>query len=815
MSDMQKIRISLPPGAVLKGRRHSYTIINTLSMSERSVTAGCRSEDGKCWRLKLYDCDCSVTEEVLQALLSVSVKGAVLPEDTGEHGGFLFSVSPVIKARSMEQMPVSPKLLTDRIIPQLAYVVSQYHRNRILLRDLSPEHILWREREQQIAYCGLQNAVLLPGQATVTKSPGFGQEGCYTAPEVDRYGYSTCSDYFAFGMTILSLVRGAGFMGSMTREMFLKDLSNGVVPGIHTEHLKRTPLELYGAEDRILYLVLGLLLPDPKKRWGYGELRCWCSGRLLPLVPKGGRIVYQFTEPFVVGKTECWNVRQLAETLASCKEAWTLPTVSALAEFAKRQCPQYAGELAAYARDPSIRPSGKIFRCIYTLQPSLDRLWWNGTSCSDMEELAASAGQSASGREMLGQLLKEQCLSFFCRVRAGGKADLSDRFLELTQMEQWELEKPGKGVSRCMMRFAGQVQSRAFQVEGKRFVSIRSLLEHYRKAPWTLKKLSSAILSDVYFQAWLWADGWGQAGEYAEKTSKTHPNQSFFLLMSLCENQAKDEETKSLARGLFLHYGELAPVVWLAEHIQEYRVSSVSHQMLFDTFVQASFSVQDSLETLAERARKLAADYQTFAARTLDNPFSLEHGWMDCTIHGYYPVYENGYFCCTWEHGLEVCPAFLKTVGEAPDEAAVEKWLVQAEGKEEKRLKELLEKYAPETVPMEVQKEKEYQKILLRNFLYGAAACAVGVWLAVLGVLSIGLILALPGSLFLAGTFVWYHTKRERIRFWNREQTNREEKRASVVLMMDTTGRRRGEISRSVQSGQPVRCRNGLGAGNG
>ena len=140
---------------------------------------------------------------------------------------------------------------------------------------------------------------------------------------------------------------------------------------------------------------------------------------------------------------------------------------------------------------------------------------------------------------------------------------------------------------------------------------------------------------------------------------------------------------------------------------------------------------------------------------------------------------------------------------------------MQAEGKEEKRLKELLEKYAPETVPMEVQKEKEYQKILFRNFLYGAAACAVGVWLAVLGVLSIGLILALPGSLFLAGTFVWYHTKRERIRFWNREQTNREEKRASVVLMMDTTGRRRGEISRSVQSGQPVRCRNGLGAGNG
>ena len=96
MSDRQKIRISLPPGTVLKGRRHSYTIINTLSMSGRSLTAECQSEDGKCRRLKLYDHDCSVTEEVLQALLSVSVKDVVLPEDTGEYGGFLFSVSTVI-----------------------------------------------------------------------------------------------------------------------------------------------------------------------------------------------------------------------------------------------------------------------------------------------------------------------------------------------------------------------------------------------------------------------------------------------------------------------------------------------------------------------------------------------------------------------------------------------------------------------------------------------------------------------------------------------------------------------------------------------
>lgn len=815
MSDRQKIRMSLPAGTVLEGRRHSYTIINTTSVSGQSVTASCRREDGECRRLKLYERGGSLTEEVLQALLTVSVKGTVQPEDMGAYAGLLFSVTPEVRARSMEQMPVSPKVLTERVIPQLAYVISRYHNNHILLRDLSPEHILWLEKEQRIAFCGLQNAALLPGRATVTKVPCFGPQSRYAAPETDRYGYSTCSDYFALGVTILSLVRGRGFDDSLTREAFLKKLAGGTVPGIRTEHLRNTPRELYGAEDRILYLVLGLLLPDPGKRWGYGELRCWCSGRLLPLVPKGGRIVYQFTEPFAVGGTECWNVRQTAETLAACREAWTLPTVRRLAEFAGRQCPKYAKALAAYADDPSAGPSGKMFRCIYTLLPSMDRLWWNGSSWPDMETLTASAGQRDSGRAALAQLLRERCLSFFCRVRAGGGDDLSGRALELEQMEQWELEKPGKGVSRCMMRFAGQAQSRAFLVEGKRFVSIRSLLEHYRKAPGTLKRLSSAVLSDASFQAWLWAAGCGQAGEYAERMSITHPDESFFLLMSLCEKQAGDEETRHLARGLFLHYGDPAPVVWLAEHIREYRISSVSHQMLYDTFDRASFPLQDSLDALAERARKLTADYQTFAARTLDNPFGLEHGWIDCMIHGYYPVYESGYFCCVWENGLEVCPAFLKTVGEAPDRAAVQEWLAQAEAKEQKRLNGQLAEYAAGTAPPEVSRESEYRRTVLRNVLYGAGAFAAGVGLMILGAVSIGLVLAVPGCLFAAGTAVWYHTKRERIGFWKREQAGLAQKRAAVVLMMDTAGRRREELGWSMQSAQPVRCRIGLESGQG
>lgn len=807
MNDTQKIRVSLPPGTVLKSTEHTYTVQQIICLSDRSVTAGCADESGRTWRLKLFNGESSVTEEIQRTLLETTVKGTVLPVDMGEYAGFRFAVSPVVKARSADQFPVSMQLLRERIIPQLAYVVNQYHRRRILLRDICPEHILYRQQEQRIAYCGFQNAVLLPGKATVTKSPGFGQRPGYLAPETESYGYSVCSDYFSMGAAILTMVRGSDPSASLSRDAFLKMLSAGEVPGIDIGHLQATSYDLYSAEDRILYLVLGLMLPDPGKRWGYGEIRCWCNGQHIPLIQKGKREPYQFSEPYAVGRTRCWNERQLARTLAEQKEAWREGTAQGLLAFAKRQCPKHVQAFSEYADDPAAGPGGKVFRCIYTLYPSIDRLWWNGVSYPDMQTLVREARRSPKERETLSQLLQEQCLSFFCQVRATVSDEYRKLIPELLKMEQWEQEEPGKGVSRCMMRFSGPVQNRAFQVEGRSYQSVRGLLEHYGKDGKRLKKLSPAILMDQSFQAWLWASGCETAGRHAGQMVKTHPEQGFFLLLGLCERLAEEEESRRLTRRLFLRFGDFAPVVWLAGHIQDYQPTSVSHQMLYDLFQKADFSEQEGLEVLADRAQKLTADYQTFVSRTLDNPFALEDGGVDAAVYGYEPVYEDRYFCCTWENGLEVCPAFLKTVGERPDNGQVSGWLSKAEEREQERLSALLDQYPVEKTPDDVYRKGEYLKILVRNVLCGILAFALGVWIVGAGLWQIGLFLILAAVLCIAGTGVWYQHKREKIGVWNRRQADINEKRARIHAMMQTVNIRRGKLYQSIQSGQSVRCR--------
>ncbi len=661
---MQKMRLSLPPGTVLRGIKHTYTVKNIICLSERSITVLCNSEDGRSWRLKFYNGNTSVTEEIQRKILSIPMQGVVLPIDIGEFSNIRFSVFPMLSITSTDKFPMSLQLLVDKIIPQLAYVLEQYHKQGVLLRDICPEHILYKPAEQQIAYSGFSNPIMLRGRANVSKSPGWGQHFSYLAPEIEQYGYSTCSDYFALGVTLLTLVKGMNPIETMSRKEFLEKLSRGSVPGIDIPYLKSTPYELYSIEDKIFYLVLGLLIPDPRKRWGYEEIRCWLHNQHIPLVAKGGKTRYQFSEPFVIGNTKCWNEKELAITLASQKEAWNESTMQRLVKFSKTHQMKCCDMFSMYYEDQRISPKGKIFRCIYTLNPTMSGLWWDAVCYPNMQGLIREVNRNQFHINVVSQMLQDQCFSYFCRLRGKIKESVQKNIPEFEQMEQMEIANPGTGVYRCVMRFAQQAQSRTFAIEGTNYTSIYQLLNNFKDNGKRLKSLSRLILANHSFQAWLWANGMEQAGKYANQMAEEHPERSFFLLLSICESQAKEEGTRRLARSLFLHWGEYAPIIWLANNIQHYKVVSKNHEVLFEVFAKAKFCLSDSLEILAQNAQNLLVDYQTFVSRTITD-FSVFQQEEDALYeYGYYPVQRDGLFNCKWENGLEVCPAFLRYVEE-------------------------------------------------------------------------------------------------------------------------------------------------------
>lgn len=660
----QSIRISLPPGTKLLGERDSYIVKQFVCMSSRSVTVLCESSNGNVYRLKLYNGQHSIHQNLLRKIMGSGTKGVVQPVDLGVYGSEPFAVYPIVKGTDTSKLPIPRGFLIQNVIPQLVQVIHQYHQKRILLRDICPEHILCKAQEQQITYCGFSNFAVLADRSTITKACGYGQHPSFIAPEVPKYGYSTCADYYALGVTILTMILGRNPMQQMTWNDIQKNLWNARVPGIDIDYLRNTPYDLYSETDKVLYLVLGLMLPNPRLRWGYGELQCWCNGQHIPLTRKEGRIFYQYNEPFLVGNYKCWNYQQLAQTIAAEPHAWTDATFSRLEQFAKRQTISGWNQMDDLGNSSQLTTNGRIFRAIYSINPALNGFWWVGEKFENSTELIQKAARSEAAAIALEEILKNHVLSFFLRMRkriaSVSDADIS----EIEQIEQWEISEKGKGVNRCILRFSDSVNSRFFRFKGKDYENMAQLLSAYSSNILHLKRLSAEVLTSDSFQAWLWSIGMESTGRSAQKLSADDPQQAFYLLLKIAESTGKTDSAKQDARKMYLQYGEYGPIYWLCRNINDYRMVSIGDQILFDAFRNADLSLNHSIETLSSSVNQLVTDYQHFVLRTAKSATEVKGADLDFCCFSFYPVKDDYFFCCRWENDLEVTPAFLRSIGD-------------------------------------------------------------------------------------------------------------------------------------------------------
>lgn len=785
--------LSLPPGSVVSGAKETYTIQNLLCMSNRSATYACRSADGTVLRLKLYGGNHSLSDEVRRKLYGLRVQGVLLPRDTGTTKGVPFLVFPALQAESTAASPVPQEALVKRLIPQMTSILIRCHAAGLLLRDICPEHILYNRKEQKFLYCGLGNAAVLPKGVTITKAEGYGQEECFLAPEVPKYGYSACSDYFALGVTLLCLVRGSNPMQNMSTKEVQERLTSGEVPGIDTAYLKKTPYRHYSGEDRILYLILGLLLADPRQRWGAGEIRCWCNNQQIPLVRKGGRIQYQYKAPFFVGTEKCWNSRQLAQVLAADSEAWTVETLKRLETFARQQKIAEWDLVAEEWKLKGIGTEGKLFRCLYGLHPGLDGLWWKGVKFQDAGDLAARASASRTSAAVLAQLLTSRSLSFFLRMRKQISPVKDSDIAEMEQIEQWEIAEPGKGVSRFLMRFAAGKEARSFRVEGREYRKIEDLIAAYKTRPVRFRAISAEILQDKNFQAWLWAQGREAAGSRAAEISRTDPEQSLYLLLKIAEDSLQRESDRKSVREWYLNYGDYAPVWWLTRHVGEYRLIPGGDASLADALKRANLSLDQPLEQLSHTAADLVPAYQRFAAATVEGPLQLAAGQTGGT--SYYPEKEDGFFCCVWRNGLEVCPAFLNRIGEKPDSKVLSAWVEQDKEAAGKILDaELLSLQSSMSGSDIIGGQERYLKTCRNNMAVSAGMFVVAILLFIRqwefsAVRAAGLILALVFPVF---TFAWYYQRKTRADYWYKVKDSVDSQRAyytEIKNSLETSGK--------------------------
>ena len=797
-SNSQGMRMSLPPGTKVCGERGTYIIKNFICMSTRSTTVFCETSNGSVYRLKLYNGHHFINSDIQKKTKAVPAKGVIMPVDFGEFGGCPFSVYPNVDGTDTSKYPVSLNVLIQKIIPQLAFVMNQYHRNRILLRDISPENVLYRVQEQQIAYCGFNNMAILPDKATITKAKGYGQHPSFIAPEVPKYGYSTCSDYYSLGVTILSMMLGKNPMQSMKWNEIQEYLKTGIVPGIDIKHFRNIPYDLYSEEDKVMYLVLGLMLPNPGERWGYGEIRCWCNNQQIPLTRKHGKIVYQYNEPFTVGNYKCWNYQQLSQVIAANKDAWNDTTYTRLDKFAKRQNISIWKQISDVNKDSGLTANGRIFRAIYGINPALDGFWWSGKKYANTSELIREAATNKMAAGVLSEILKNHSMSYFLRMRKRISSVPETEISELEQIEQWEISESGKGVNRCIMQFASNAQARSFWIGGKEYKNIDQLLSKYADFGLQLKRISCEILNNKNFQAWLWANGMETAGQAAQKIGLAHPEQCFYLLLKIAESASKSEDSKKLARKIYLTYGEYAPVYWLAEEIGNYKMISISDQILFDTFKNAKFSLTDSIEKLSAKLSRLVADYQHFLSRTAKSPLEVECMDLEFCDFSFYPLKEDGFFCCKWENDLEVTPAFLRAIGESIQKKTLETWSEESVKAIDEKLDRIIQSipvYGADT-PGKSAYIGQCNSNIVAAIVSMLVSAGILLWFAHYTLIGWGGFFA--SLVFPISMLFWYYQKRARANFYFDKKSSHDNKRAIYQGIRDGLTKRASDAVKRI-----------------
>ncbi|MEI6559539.1 MAG: serine/threonine protein kinase [Rhodospirillaceae bacterium] len=198
--------------------------------------------------------------------------------------------------------PMSEDQILRVVIPSMAAVLRDLSGRTITHGGIRPTNLFLRD--------GGTGVVL--GEC-VSAPPGYAQPLLFEpveramATSGGRGNGSILDDIYAFGMTLVVLALGrnpalelsddALIDARIDRGSFAAVVGNIRLPQNLTEPVR------------------GMLLDDPKQRWGINQLDLWLSGRRLS--PKQGQLPKRAVRPLEVSGQEAWHCRGLARLMAA------------------------------------------------------------------------------------------------------------------------------------------------------------------------------------------------------------------------------------------------------------------------------------------------------------------------------------------------------------------------------------------------------------------------------------------------------------------------------------------------------------------
>jgi len=304
-----RILLNLP--AALSARYRIESVLPTLG-AEAELLLVRANAGGPVRVAKIYRHGIQPRAEVQERIARMDLRHRVEVLEAGVSDGHAFEVMEYCQHGSLrEQMKPGPLALPqlELVVREVTAALANVHAVGLLHRDLKPENILVRSLEPLDLV--LTDFGISSVHDATQRFTGMARSLPYASPESLSGVLDSKSDYWALGVIVLEASTG-------------KHPFSGLSEAVILHHLTTRNMDLSAVElARLRTLLRGLLLRDPKQRWGATEIARWLAHDPGLAEPTQYEVQPQFNAPYHLGPQRCYTHEQLAVALAAHWEAGT------------------------------------------------------------------------------------------------------------------------------------------------------------------------------------------------------------------------------------------------------------------------------------------------------------------------------------------------------------------------------------------------------------------------------------------------------------------------------------------------------------
>ena len=558
-------------------------------------------------------------DKVIEFLLSINENANthVLPlVDTGsiqiDGSEYYVDVYPFCDGGDLgANAPLDYSDIEKNVIPAINTALHTFHEAGFVHRDLKPDNLYRYNGKVVIGDFGITCSLREDGFAIDKKKTGtLG----YYAPELMSQAAVVESDYYSLGQTLWTLLRGRPMYGNLIRRFKAQgpneqriQVNNAMMNSDYPD------LDTFEFDDNNKFfsvLIRGLLQYDPKSRFDYAKVNRWIKGDQA-LVHEIDRFQSKetFTKPFTVLGVNCWNSKDVANSL--CRN-WNL-AMNLL----------YSGELSkTYPEE-----QGADIRFIFSIENRYgsNRNYSRNTGLTDLIlHLSHFSVLCVDGKSMTRDNEVSQ-------LAVNAVREPNDSFHEVITTEllkDWYIRRPtcNEPMIIALDHISGLLENGDMECEriaynwlslitqeGGEGISIDGCVNldaFVKKILGSRNRLyEEAIPYNPIVTSTLCY--WGYYRNVRDIISAGKPFERFDLLLKMFESETSDE-VKPIVRDFYYNFGPLAQYSWWKNNIGIYEYAGAKAEALINKITNVTFGKTDLISTQIKGFKILSECYREF-----------------------------------------------------------------------------------------------------------------------------------------------------------------------------------------------------------